>query len=257
MLFMDIVDRCRPASAGRISVISRIPKPDLGQLPRLDLGQLPRFGLDRWAWPAAQLPVHDWPLIGAWSGWHVPHPDMHVPHVQLPRPSGHGRFELPLRMGRRRSADPLTGGEVIRMLACVAGGAALMYLLDPNMGRRRRKMTADRSAATLRRMLRDAGHTRRRMGASIGGRMQALIHIRAAEQLLDDTTLARKVESILYRDPTIHKGNLNINCEHGTVMVRGVVETTDQIRDIEARVRMIDGVQDVHSLLHLVNTPAS
>ena len=257
MLFMDIADLWMPKSAGRATVISRIPKPDLSQLPKPDFGQLPRFGPDRWGWPGAEPPTHDWPLFGGWSGWHRPHLDMHLPHVELPRRAGNRGFELPLRMGRRRSADLLTSGEVMRMLACVAGGAALMYLLDSHMGHRRRKLAADRSAATMRRMLRDAGHTRRRMGASIGGRMQALIHIRAAEQLLDDTTLARKVESILYRDPTIHKGNLNINCEHGTVMVRGVVETTDQIRDIEARVRMIDGVQDVHSLLHLVNTPAS
>jgi osmotically-inducible protein OsmY len=55
----------------------------------------------------------------------------------------------------------------------------------------------------------------------------------------------------------VPKGSLNINAEHGVVVIRGEVRTPEQIRDIEQRVERIDGVQEVRSMLHLVNKSAS
>ncbi len=62
---------------------------------------------------------------------------------------------------------------------------------------------------------------------------------------------------MLFRDPDVPKGSLNINAEHGVVVIRGEVRTPEQIRDIEQRVERIDGVQEVRSMLHLVNKSAS
>ena len=45
----------------------------------------------------------------------------------------------------------------------------------------------------------------------------------------------RRVESELFRDPSVPKGRLNINAEHGVVVLRGVTDSPDQIRTLEVR----------------------
>ena len=58
------------------------------------------------------------------------------------------------------------------------------------------------------------------------------------------------MESELFRDPDVPKGTININAENGVIVVRGEVPSMDLGRQIEIRVRRIDGVKEVHNLLH-------
>jgi hypothetical protein len=73
---------------------------------------------------------------------------------------------------------------------------------------------------------------------------------------LDDATLARKVESELFRDAHPLKGHIDVNAVDGTVYLRGQAERPDQITELEARVRAIPEVTAVENLLHLPKTPA-
>jgi osmotically-inducible protein OsmY len=72
----------------------------------------------------------------------------------------------------------------------------------------------------------------------------------------DDETLCQRVESQLFRDRHIPKGNLNINCEHGMVILRGELDSPADIARLEERVRRIPGVRGVQNLLHTHGTPA-
>src|SRR5215207_5707669 len=112
-------------------------------------------------------------------------------------------------------------------------GAALLYILDPDRGRRRRAMTRDRLLATFRRGGRRAGRLRRRVGAEAYSVRQKVTHLRPEDASTpDDVTLVRRVESELFRDADTPKGSINLNAEEGVVVLRGQVERPDQIASI-------------------------
>ncbi len=73
---------------------------------------------------------------------------------------------------------------------------------------------------------------------------------------LDDAGLAHKVESVLFRDRHVPKGEISINAELGAVFLRGQVESAELIDDLVESVRKIHGVDEVVNLLHLPGTPA-
>ena len=74
---------------------------------------------------------------------------------------------------------------------------------------------------------------------------------------MDDVTLARKVESEIFRDSKTLKGKVDVNAVDGTVWLRGEVKNPAQSEAVEAKVRSIPEVQDVENLLHQPKTPAS
>jgi osmotically-inducible protein OsmY len=73
---------------------------------------------------------------------------------------------------------------------------------------------------------------------------------------LDDTELAHKVQSIVFRDPSLPKGKISINAENGKVFLRGQVDAPDTIVRIERSVRDVEGVEAVENLLHVPGTAA-
>ena len=72
----------------------------------------------------------------------------------------------------------------------------------------------------------------------------------------DDTTLARKVETEIFRDPEVPKGQINVNAEDGVVILRGEVDRPELIRDLEEMTRNVKGVKGVENLLHAPGTEA-
>ncbi|HEV2903156.1 MAG TPA: BON domain-containing protein [Gaiellaceae bacterium] len=119
-----------------------------------------------------------------------------------------------------------------KLIGLVGLGAALTYFFHPLEGARRR--------------------------AKVGGRIQALL-TRAEEgpkPQPDDVTLAHMVESELFRDEQVPKGQINVNAENGKIYLRGEVGEPEMIRDLEDRARSIQGVEDVENLLHLPGAKA-
>jgi hypothetical protein len=135
-------------------------------------------------------------------------------------------------------------------------GAGLAYLFDPDRGRRRRHLARDRVAGLSHRL---SSRTVRKLHALVQrteGRARGVahrLHPRPVEEL-DDVELAHKVESILFRDPNVPKGQISINAEAGRVFLRGEVQP-DLVADLEQAVRRIRGVRDVENLLHAPGTP--
>ncbi len=120
----------------------------------------------------------------------------------------------------------------MKRLRFAALGAALAYFFDPQNGRSRRK-NAIKRLATLR---------RRRSGEP------------TAQP--DDVTLARQVESELFRGADVPKGAINVNAENGKVVLRGEVDSPQMIDDLVAKARSVHGVQGVENLLHTPGEPA-
>ena len=66
----------------------------------------------------------------------------------------------------------------------------------------------------------------------------------------DDVTLARKVESELFRPADAPKGSVSVNVNDGVVELRGELPNQAQIDELGSNAKKIDGVKDVRNLLH-------
>jgi osmotically-inducible protein OsmY len=103
-------------------------------------------------------------------------------------------------------------------------GAALAYFFDPDNGRKRRQAAVEKAGKRFR---------------------------QPDKPQPDDVTLARKVESEIFRGADVPKGQINVNVEDGVVYLRGELEQPDLIDDLEAQARKVQGVLAVENLLHV------
>jgi BON domain len=78
----------------------------------------------------------------------------------------------------------------------------------------------------------------------------------APPKRLDDVTITRKVETVLFREGSVDKGKISVNTANGVVSLRGEAKTPEQIKQLEAKAREIPEVKEVENLLHLPKTPA-
>lgn len=139
-----------------------------------------------------------------------------------------------------------------------AAGGALAFLLDPERGRGRRRLVRERSAGAVRHSARHGARTCRTAALRTWGHAKGLVHrLRPhPREPLDDAGLAHKVESVLFRDPRVPKGQISINAENGAVFLRGQIENAELIDEVATAVRKIRGVGKVVNLLHPPGTEA-
>jgi osmotically-inducible protein OsmY len=135
-------------------------------------------------------------------------------------------------------------------------GAALAYLIDPQNGRRRRALLRDKSAAYVRRSGDKTAQAGRAVAVEAHGVAQKAQHLKEEPKEYDDATLAQKVQSEVFRDPDVPKGQINVNAEDGIVVLRGEVERPELMEELVERTRNVQGVREVQNLLHLPGTPA-
>ena len=127
-------------------------------------------------------------------------------------------------------------------------GAALAYFFDPDNGRKRRKEAINRAAKAFR----QSGRKGQAVAAQAQGFKQKATHLKEQEKPQpDDVTLARKVESEIFRGADVPKGQINVNVEDGVVYLRGELEQPDLIEDLGAQARKVQGVRAVENLLHV------
>ena len=145
-----------------------------------------------------------------------------------------------------------------RLLALGAAvGAALAYFYDPKNGNRRRSMTRDRLLAFFRRTGSQAGRAGQAAKSQAYGVTQKAVHLKeGTKEQPDDATLAHKVETELFRDPDVPKGDINVNAENGVVYLRGEVADESLVEALGKSARKIQGVREVENLLHTPGTPA-
>ena len=145
-----------------------------------------------------------------------------------------------------------------RLIALGAAiGAALAYFFDPDTGNRRRSMTRDRVLAFFRRTGRQAGRAGQAAKSQAYGMTQKAVHLKERpKEQPDDATLTAKVETELFRDADVPKGDINVNAENGVVFLRGQVEDESLIEALGKSAKKIQGVGEVENLLHTPGTPA-
>ncbi len=140
----------------------------------------------------------------------------------------------------------------------VAGTALVAFFLDPVSGRRRRAQLVQRTGGFLRRRARDTGAVGRAVAAETYGVVQQATHLRQGppREELNDPAIARKVETEIFRDADVPKGQINVAVRDGVVELRGEVPQLDMIDDLVEKARSIPEVKDVENLLHLPGTEA-
>jgi osmotically-inducible protein OsmY len=144
-----------------------------------------------------------------------------------------------------------------KLLGLVAIGAALTYFFHPQEGRRRRAMAKDRIGGFARARNRHGEQIAGSASAQAEGLAEKAKHLEEEPKVQpDDVTLARKVETEIFRDVDVPKGQINVNAENGKVVLRGEVGQPELIKDLEDRARSVQGVQDVENLLHVPGTEA-
>ena len=146
------------------------------------------------------------------------------------------------------------------IFAALAGFAAA-YFFDPHNGARRRNTTRDRVLAFFRQRGREAGRQARYAEGVAQGMAHKAEAAKAkasggAERAYDDVTLQSKVESEAFRSPDAPKNRVSVNVEDGVVVLRGQLDSREEIESLVAAVRRVDGVHDVRNLLHEPGVPA-
>ena len=130
-------------------------------------------------------------------------------------------------------------------VAGAAVGGAAAYLLDNRSGAQRRQQLAA-AARKRKRDVEGAAHSAQGVVAkaqhAAGGGDTAPT---------DDITLARKVETEIFREADAPKGQVNVQAIDGVVELRGQVDNPNTIVELERRTRQVTGVHDVRNFVHL------
>ena len=148
---------------------------------------------------------------------------------------------------------------LITLLFGFAAGAAAAHFLDPDSGRRRRHQLRDRAASKA-----HAGKDQAASEASYAaGKAQGVVatatpSMPGSHRLedADDVTLARKVETEIFRAPDAPKGQVSVDVQAGVVYLRGMIADESWIERLADDARKVDGIKGVKNLLHRPGTPA-
>lgn len=156
------------------------------------------------------------------------------------------------RLGARRPL--VVNATAPQLTAAAAGGAGLALLLDPNSGKRRRRIMVDRGMALSRRALR-RGVKKADFAA---GKAQGAVHEATSTPTTpdDDQTLADKVRTEIFRRDDAPKGAVNVSAVNGIVYLRGEVADAAEIERLVSDTLAVPGVLRVENLLHTPGTPA-
>jgi len=103
---------------------------------------------------------------------------------------------------------------------------------------------------------RNAERLGRRAASDAFGLVARVRNRNPAPKQLDDVTLARKVETTLFRPADAPKGKVNIDVVDGIVTLRGEVKNPSQKAGLERAAKAIPEVRGVENLLKLPKTPA-
>jgi len=151
--------------------------------------------------------------------------------------------------------------QALMALAGAIAGAALMYLLDPSAGRRRRALIRDK-AAHMRRVLTRAVPARmEKRGRFFRGVAHGIVHDTTdllainGHEAPDDETLVARVRSEVLRGGEIKAGEIHLDAYEGCVTLRGQLERPEDIRRLVRGTAHVDGVREVRNYLHLRGTP--
>ena len=144
-------------------------------------------------------------------------------------------------------------------IGVVAGltGAMVAYLTDPQRGKARRAQLVDQGTATVRHAVGEAERAVRVVASTAEGKIEALTQGGSRVASTDDVTLRDRAESILFRDPKVPKGTINLSAERGILVLRGEVPNARMRTKLGRDAEKVEGVWGVHNMLHLPGEAAN
>jgi hyperosmotically inducible periplasmic protein len=150
-------------------------------------------------------------------------------------------------------------GFIWGLVTGAAIGAAAMFILDPQNGRRRRSLARDKAIKarnTVDHVVNESLPRRADYASGVAEgarhRIQEFTEGTSKRPAENEQVLLDRVLSTVFRDPELPKGDLNINATGSTVFLRGSIEDQEIVDTIEKRVRDVEGVDNV---VNLINQP--
>lgn len=128
----------------------------------------------------------------------------------------------------------------------IAAGALVMYMLDPNSGRRRRALVRDKAVATGHDVERLARGTSRQTANHLRG-VAAKARARVRRAHPDDDQLRDHIRSRLGH-ALHHPARVEVNVDHGHVVLKGTADPAETER-LVAAISKMQGVHGVESRL--------
>jgi|tagenome__1003787_1003787.scaffolds.fasta_scaffold20941589_2 osmotically-inducible protein OsmY len=144
----------------------------------------------------------------------------------------------------------------ISFAAGAAAGAAAAHFLDPQSGRRRRAVARDQAISKAKQGASAAQSQAQHAAGKVQGAAAGATPSSTRLEDADDVTLARKVETEIFRDPAAPKGDVSVDVQAGVAYLRGAVNDASWIERLGEAARQVDGVTSVKNLLHTTGTPA-
>jgi hypothetical protein len=141
---------------------------------------------------------------------------------------------------------------LVRALAVAAAGAGLMYLLDPDGGRRRRARMRDRLVSAAHR----TGHAVDSTSRDVGNRARGVVaelRGRLASGPVDDDVLRERVRARI-GSVVGHASAIEVGVVDGAVTLRGPV-LADEVDRLVRRVRGVPGVREAINQLDVHDEP--
>lgn len=124
-----------------------------------------------------------------------------------------------------------------------AAGAALMYLLDPARGGRRRSMARDQAVGRLHDAKEWAGGTTRYAAGHLQGLAAAARHRLSPGRAPTDDVLEERVRATIGHH-VAEPGSIEIRANDGTIELSGSIPS-DEAEDLRDAVRSVRGVRSV------------
>ena len=120
-------------------------------------------------------------------------------------------------------------------------GTGLMYLLDPDRGRRRRALLRDKGAWALRK----TGDCIEVTAHDLRNRAQGITHIHSSSEPVDDRIVAERVRSKLGRVVS-HPGAIEVNALNGAVTLSGPI----LVEEMSELLKCVNGVRGVKQVIN-------
>jgi hypothetical protein len=120
-------------------------------------------------------------------------------------------------------------------------GTGLMYLLDPDRGRRRRALLRDKGAWALRKK----GDCIEVTAHDLRNRAQGITHIHSSSEPVDDRIVAERVRSKLGR-VVAHPGAIEVNALNGAVTLSGPI----LVEEMSELLKCVNGVRGVKQVIN-------
>jgi osmotically-inducible protein OsmY len=139
----------------------------------------------------------------------------------------------------------------VALVGGVGLGAALMYIFDPDRGKRRRALIRDKVESAGNTLVQEAGKMRRDLGNRMYGVVAETKSMFRHEEVSDEV-LVDRVRSRLGRIP-VHVGALEISANNGTVTLKGQI-LADELPKVLRSTRFVRGVKAVDNQLQVHQT---